>query len=312
MKALIRLIFLSAALSLIAAAACDRSREVYEKYDSSGNNTEDDPVSNRITVVTTIAPLYSFTKNIAGDAALVENILPSGAGLHEYSPTPEDVIKISKARVIIKNGLGLEPWLDKLVQNETEHEQPAGIGKKIIVDASEGVDIIPGDPHIWLSPRNVLILVNNIEKALMKADHVNAKTYAKNAEAYIKRLEGLDNEIRAGTASFKMKDFVSLHPAFRYFARDYGLRQAAVIKEFPEQEPSAQHIADVIRTIRAKNIKAIFSDTGGSHKIVDSLAKDLKLQIYNLDPLETGALYPEWYEVRMRANLEVLKTVMSQ
>ncbi len=259
----------------------------------------------KIRVITTIAPLYSFTKNIAGSYAEVENLLPSGAGPHEYSLSPEDVMKISRAQVLVKNGVGLETWLDKLTA------RGAGVNKQVVVDSSTGINIMSGDPHIWLSPKNAVIQVKNIRDALLKADPANAEQYTKNAGTYIKRLERLDRNIAEITGSLKRKEFIPLHAAFSYFARDYGLRQAAVIQELPEREPSPRHIAEVIKTIRANNIRVIFSEPGVPHKVVETLAQDLNLQVHNLDTLEKGAFYPEWYEAMMRANLEVLKMAMS-
>jgi zinc/manganese transport system substrate-binding protein len=270
------------------------------------------PKNKKIRVITTIAPLYSFAKNVAGDYADVENLLPSGAGPHEYSLSPENVMKVSKAHVLIENGVGLEKWLDKLVLQENFHSESAGVAKQIVADSSSGINIISNNPHIWLSPKNAFIQVNNIMDALVRADPVNAEHYTKNADAYIKRLEHLDREITEITGSLKRKEFVSLHSAFLYFARDYGLRQAAVIQEFPETEPTPRHITDVMNVIKTNNIRVIFSEPGVPHKVVETLAKDLNLQVYSLDTLETGAFYPEWYEERMRANLEVLKMSMNQ
>jgi len=287
---------------LIILSGCSRE-QTFEKYESPGDKGNTD--AKKIRVLTTIAPLYSFTMSVAGDHAIVENLLPSGVGPHEYSMSPEDVIKISKAAVLVKNGVGLENWLNKLTLQDKSVSQA-------FVDSSSGVKLIDNDPHIWLSPGNVIIQVRNIRDALMKADPVNAESYVKNAEDYIKRLELLDREISKITGRFRKKEFVSLHSAFSYFARDYGLMQVAVIQEFPEKEPTPRHIADVIRAIKENNIRVIFSEPRISHKVVDALAKDLNLQVYNLDTLETGALYPEWYEVRMRANLEVLKMAMNQ
>jgi zinc/manganese transport system substrate-binding protein len=229
--------------------------------------------SEKLRILTTIAPLYSFTKNIAGDLADVDNLLPSGAGPHECSFSPADIVKVSRSDVLIKNGVDLESWLDKLMIS-------AQTGKKeiVIADTSSGVEIIDNDPHIWLSPVNAVIQVKNIRDCLVKADPGNSET---------------------------------LHPAFTYFTKDYGLKQAAVIQETPEIEPSPKHIIDVIKTIEAAGIKAIFSEPRASHKIVDTIAEDLKLRVYNLDTLETGELSKEWYEERMRANLAVLKKALN-
>jgi len=267
------------------------------------------PAAAKISVITTIAPLYSFTKSVAGDYAEVENLLPSGAEPHEYSLSPEDAIKISRARVFVINGVGLETWLDKML---AESKESASQEKQIVVDSSSGVDLISKDPHIWLSPKNAVIQVKNIRDALIEADPDNAEHYVKNAGDYINRLEALDAEIRAAVGPLKKKEFVSLHSAFLYFARDYGLREAAVIQVAPEREPSPRHLADVINVIKKNNIRVIFSEPGVPHKIIETLAKDLNLKIYDLDTLETGDLHPGWYEERMRANLQVLKMAMGQ
>jgi len=261
----------------------------------------------KLKVLTTIAPLYSFAKTIAGDAANVENLLPLGTDPHDFSLSPEDIIKISRAQVVIKNGVGLEKWLDKLIldQSLSPGEKP------VIVDSSSGVNIIDSNPHIWLSPRNAMIQVTNISDALIKANPANSILYKKNTAEYLKRLKDLDRDISAAVGRLQKKEFVSVHPAFLYFARDYGLKQAAVIREFPEQEPTPAHIADVINIIRANKINFIFSEPMVSHKTVDTIAGDLKLKVFTLDTLETGELYPAWYEEKMRTNLEVLKVALS-
>ncbi len=265
----------------------------------------------KLKVLTTIAPLYSFTRNIAGDLADVDNLLPSGVGPHEYSFSPADVSKIEEAQVLIKNGVNLEDWLDKLIASAQERVAPTGKGRLTIVDTSFGVEIIDKDPHIWLSPKNAIIQVKNIRDALIKADPDNSKRYTENAEKYIKCLEKLDRDIRDEVKTWKRKEFVAFHSAFLYFTRDYGLKQVAVIQEFPEKQPTPKHIADVINTIKKTGVNAIFSEPQFSHKIVKSIAKDLKLGVFSLDTLETGALYPEWYEDKMRTNLAVLKKALS-
>jgi zinc/manganese transport system substrate-binding protein len=260
----------------------------------------------KLKILTTIAPLYCFTINITGDHADVENLLPSGAGPHEYSFIPRDVKKITQAQVLIKNGVNLEGWLDDLIVSADKK-------KLIIVDTSLGVEIIDKDPHIWLSPRNAIIQVRNITNALVRIDPEHGEIYKKNAEDYIHRLKALDEEIRDEIKTWKRKGFVAFHSAFLYFARDYGLKQAAVIQESPEKEPTPRHIVDVINTIKAANIKVIFSELQSSHKIIEAIARDLKLQVLSLDTLETGDFTtegPEWYENRIRENIKTLRKAL--
>ncbi len=270
-----------------------------------------DTSDGRLIVITTIPPIYSFTKNITGDTANVENLLPHGAEPHDYSFGPADIKKVSKAQIIIKNGLGLETWLDKLLASAAENA--AAIGQELfVVDSSSGIDVMDNDPHIWLSPARAVTQVKNIRDALIRVDTVHAETYARNAAYYIARLQTLSNEITASISTFKRKEFVAFHSAFKYFADDYGLDQAAVIQKSPGIESSPTGIARVMDIIRERDIKVIFSEPGSSHKIVNSIAGDLGLEVFALDTLETGSLSKDWYENKMRANLEVLKIALNK
>jgi len=260
----------------------------------------------KLRISTTIAPLYCFTINITGDLAEVENLLPSGVGPHEYSFTPQDVRKVALAQVLIKNGANLEDWLDDLITS---------VNKKnlTIIDTSAGIEIIDEDPHIWLSPRNAIIQVRNITKALINIDPEHSKRYKENAENYIQRLKTLDKEIKDEVKTWRRKEFIAFHSAFLYLARDYGLKQVAVIQEYPAKEPTPKHIAKVIKTIKARGIKAIFSEPRVSHKIVNTLANDLNLQVFTLDTLETGnplQIRPEWYEENIKENIITLKKAL--
>ena len=286
------------------SAACHKTEEPGGAVTAKGER------QGKLRIVTTIAPLYSYTKNIAGDTADVDNLLPSGAGPHEYAFSPSDIRKLTGAQVIIKNGAGLESWLGKLIGPAGELSKSAQ-EKPVIIDTSGGVEIIDNDPHIWLSPGNAIIQVQNIRDGLIKADPGNAEAYRDNAGVYIKQLEGLDNEIRNEIRTWKGRKFIAFHSAFRYFTRDYGLTQAAVIQETPEMEASPRHIAEVIDIIKSTGIRAIFTEPQGSHKIVRSIAGDLDLQVYSLDTMETGLLSKEWYVDTMRANVMELKKALN-
>lgn len=299
-----RLISLAVIIMSMALWSCQKNGP-----DSSGKAGLKGPrASEKLTILTTIAPLYSFTKNIAGDAANVENLLPSGAGPHDFSLSPLDAKKVSEARVLVINGVGLEAWLDKVIGSADTRS--ADHGNLIVADTSKGVDVMHKDPHIWLSPRNAVTQVLNIRDALITADPGNRDVYSANAEAYLVRLNNLDREISDEIKTWRKKEFVAFHSAFGYFARDYGLWQAAVIQKNPETEPSPRHIASVIKTIKSKGINSIFTETRASHKIISSLAKDLGLKVYSLDTLEKGSPGREWYEERMRANLAVLREAL--
>ncbi|MDO8281580.1 MAG: zinc ABC transporter substrate-binding protein [Thermodesulfovibrionia bacterium] len=259
----------------------------------------------RLRIITTIPPLYSFTKNIVGNLADVENLLPSGVGPHEYSFKPNDVKRVADARMLIKNGAGLENWLDGMIDL-------TGAGSLKVIDTSIGVDVINNDPHIWISPKNAMVQVKNITDALIKADPDNGKAYRKNSEDYIAKLKLLDEEISSAASGWSKKDFVSLHSAFLYFAKDYGLRQVGVIIESPDKIPTPGHLKDIMGKIRAAGIKAIFSEPGPHPKAVMMIAKELGVEIYRLDTMEAGDLSSGWYEEKTRANLLVMKMAFDQ
>jgi ABC-type Zn uptake system ZnuABC Zn-binding protein ZnuA len=270
-----------------------------------------DTSDGRMTILTTIPPIYSFTKNITGDIANVENLLPNGAEPHDYSFGPSDIKKVTKAQIIIKNGLGLESWLDKLLVSAEENAATTG-QELFVVDSSSGIDVMDNDPHVWLSPARAVAQVKNIRDALIRVDTANAEVYSNNAAFYINRLQTLSNDITIAVSALKKKEFVAFHSAFKYLADDYGLNQAAVIQESPGIESSPGAIANVMDIIRERDIKAIFSEPGSSHKIVNSIAGDLGLEVHALDTLETGSLSKEWYENKMRDNLEVLKKALNK
>ncbi|MEK7308321.1 MAG: metal ABC transporter substrate-binding protein, partial [Nitrospirota bacterium] len=237
-----KLIFPGILLFVVSLSACSERISDQQTEHLSGKKTV--PADTKLKVLTTITPLYCFTKNIAGDLAEVENLLPSGINPHEYSASPADVKKISEAQVLIKNGVNLELWLDRLIAS-------AGRKELAVVDSSLGIKIIGNDPHIWLSPKNAIIQAENIGVALAKADPDNSRKYMENTREYIKQLSILDEEIINEIKTWKQKEFVAFHSAFLYFEKDYGLRQVAVIQESPEKGPAPKHIANVINIIRA-------------------------------------------------------------
>jgi ABC-type Zn uptake system ZnuABC Zn-binding protein ZnuA len=178
------------------------------------------------------------------------------------------------------------------------------------VDTSSGISILNNNPHIWLSPNNAIQQVKNILKALIQIDPDNAQQYTTNASQYIKKLQILDQDIKREVNRWRYKEIVESHPAFIYFAKDYGLTISAVILETPEKEPTASHLAEVIDTIRKKHIKAIFIEHNTNTKILKTITKDLNLKEYTLDTLENGEPYPDFYEDKMRMNLAVFKNAL--
>jgi zinc transport system substrate-binding protein len=273
----------------------------------------------RIVILTTFAPVHCFTSNVAGDAADVSVLVPPNAGPHDYSFSPADIQKIARADVLVTNGAGLENWLQRGIK---------GAGRKdlLVVDTSAGIHLITGldvrplpgvraepdpdaggpNPHIWLSPINAIKQVENIRDGLLSRDPANAGTYRSNAEAYIGRLKELDDQIRAATASLPNKNLITFHDTFPYFARDYGFNVVATFEEFPGKEPSPRTIALLRETIARGNVSALFSEPQYSAKAMQTIGKEFKVPVVQLDPMETGDGSKDFYERVTRKNLDAL------
>jgi zinc/manganese transport system substrate-binding protein len=270
-------------------------------------------------VVTTFLPMYLFTKAVAGNVADVEILVPPGSEVHEYQATPENVKAIATAKVLVKNGLGVEQFLEDTVKNA---QNP----KLTEIDASQGIkplnEISPveqtakeekdhdheaGNPHVWLDPVLAKQQVTNIRDGLIAADPVNKATYEANAAAYIKELENLNSEYQQTLQKTPTCTFVTFHDAFPYLAQRYKLKQVAVV-EIPEDQLSPADVQNAVNAVKKYKVKALFSEPGVDNKLLKSLSQDLKLTLRPLDSLENGETDPQHYFKAMKANLETLET----
>lgn len=279
------------------------------------------PQSGKIKVVTTFLPMYLFTKAIAGNAANVEILVPPGTEVHEYQSTPENVKAIATANVLVKNGLGLEAFLENTVKNA---QNP----KLSEIDASTGIQplnkISPvektsqkqeendhehpeGNPHVWLDPVLAKQQIANIRDGLIAADPGNKATYESNAAAYIKQMEGLDRDFQQTLQKHPNCTFITFHDAFPYLAKRYNLKQVAVV-EIPEDQLAPTDVQNAVNAVKKYKVKALFSEPGVDNKLLASLSQDLKLTLRPLDSLETGDKNPQYYFKAMGNNLQTLES----
>jgi zinc transport system substrate-binding protein len=265
----------------------------------------------KIKVIASIAPLADFTKQVGGERVDVKLLLPPGASPHIYEPTPKAMKYISDARVFVKIGAGLEFWAEKIIK-------ASGNKKLIIVDSSSGVSLIrethshsllSADPHIWLDPVIAVGIVTKIEKALIEADPQGAQFYKQNASMFKKKLLQLDKEIFEKLKSFRIKEYVTFHPAWNYFSKRYGLKVAGVIEESPGKEPGPKHIAKIIREITRIGSRVVFVEPQFNPKIAEAVAKESGARVLFLDPIgwQKGR---ETYIDMMRYNVSVMESVM--
>jgi zinc transport system substrate-binding protein len=269
-----------------------------------------DASADKVKVVATITPLADFARQVGEARVDVTLLLPAGASPHTFEPTPKTVQELSKAKIFIRIGAGLEFWADKLVSAATRDVT--------IVTCSDGIPLIKGedhdhghavfnvDPHIWLDPIICIKIIKKIENAFSRADPSNSSYYKKNASEYISKLTSLDREISEKVRTFRTKEYITFHSAWNYFSKRYGLRVAGVIEEGPGKEPSARHIGEILRLLKGLKTKVVFAEPQSSTRIAEVIAKEAGAQVLILDDLG-GQKGRETYLDLMRYNLAVME-----
>lgn len=262
-----RTLVLASALATVLLVACGGGD------DSSGRSG--------IKVVATTTQIGALTKAVAGDKIQLSTLLQAGASAHDYEPDPSALKKISAARIVLKNGIGLDDWLDKSINS-------AG-GANAVVVVTTGVAISKSaggkedDPHVWHDPKNAKVMVDNIVKALGAADPANAALFRANGDAYNLKLDAADKEARALIDSIPAanRKMVTNHDAFGYFLRAYGLTfvGAVIPSTSSEAQPSAKELAELQDLIKREGVKAIFAEEELDPKVARELSKDTGVKI---------------------------------
>lgn len=262
----------------------------------------------KLKVVASITPLADFVKQVGGDKVDVMLLLPPGASPHTYAPTPKTIQAISKARIFIKIGAGLEFWADKLIN--------AANSRIIIVECSKGIELIKNnnqgqgvDPHIWLDPLISVQIIKKIEIALSRADPLNSSIYKRNASLYTKKLIDLNREIAEQVKTFRTKEYITFHPAWSYFSRRYGLRVVGVIKRGHGKEPTPKHLTKILKELKRMDNRIVFADSQFSPKVAEAIAQEAGGKVLILDPVG-GQKNRETYINMMRYNLSIIKRAM--
>jgi zinc/manganese transport system substrate-binding protein len=305
----LRFLRLPGALVLAAAlVACGAPREADRPTEKTTG----------IEVVTTFLPITLFTRSVAGDCATVTALVPPTTGPHDFQAKPGDLAALRQARVLVKNGLEMEAFLDKLVAS-------AGNSKLAVIDSSRGIATIGSpeehdhghghgqghshgevNPHIWLDPLRAVQQVETIRDGLVKADPSCAEGYKRNAAAYTAELRALNDELATQLKPYRGKTFIAFHDFAPYFAQRYNLK-ADFLVDVPELNPSPADLRRVAAEVRQTQLKALLSEPQEGQRSFNTLAKDLGIKISVFDPLETGsdqsASDPQTYVVVMRRNV---------
>ena len=283
----------------------------------------------KVQAVATIFSYYDALRTIGGDDVNSVIILPPGQSPHEFEPTIKDRAFAQQARLIVKNGLNIDRWMDKLA---------AGNDRALVIDVGELVkkqgvaplqtqeisvtdtkpgakreeeDTSAGNPHIWLDPRVQAMAAAAIRDALIEIDGPHKAGYTQRAAAYLDQLRKLDQDFQEAAAHFKQKNFIGFHSAYAYLARRYGLDQVAAIEELPGEGPTLAQTVNIIKLIKKDNIKVIFTENAFPAKAADMIVRETGVTTGVLQPLETYDDTQQTYVGLMRENLESLKKALN-
>lgn len=280
--------------------------------------------SGKIKVVTSLSLLKEFAERVGGERADVKSLLTGLESEHSYTPKPSDIVLIKEARVFIQIGAGLEIWVDALVKN-------AGNKGLIIVTTSEGIPLLKdtesaqnqdrqntpdgqntkdkhrlGNPHVWLDPENAKIMLKKITDALIRIDPDNKGYYLGNQAAYIREIDDLQKMLVQEVRQIKDRSIITHHQAWPYFARRFGFTIAGYIIQQVGSEPSARHLADLVRTIRREKIKVIVSEPQLNQKIPKTLADETGARLITLTPIPGAIPGTEDYLSMVKYNVDQL------
>lgn len=276
----------------------------------------------KIKVVTTFYPVYEFTKAVMGDTANVSMLIKAGTEPHDFEPSTKNVATISDADMFVYMDDSMETWVKKVKKsiNSDNLTIVRASGDMLLMagTAEEGEDHDEHeghsheyDPHVWLSPKRAVTLVENIRDTFVAKYPDKADTFKANSAAYIEKLNDLDKAYTDGLSNAKQKSFVTQHAAFGYLALDYGLNQISIAGISPEVEPSAKRIASLTKYVKKYDIKYIYFEENASSKVAETLADEAGVKTKVLNPLESltnkQIKAGEDYFSVMKENLKALK-----
>ncbi|CAN5340266.1 metal ABC transporter substrate-binding protein [soil metagenome] len=298
-----------AMLSLVLVAGCGAGG-------SSGG--EEAGSGERVQVAVTISVLQDLVEQVGGDRVEAFSIVPVGASPETFQPSPRDAGRLSEAPVVFENGLGLDAWVEDLVESAGNEEQT-------VVELSEGLETLEddeheeeqeaegehghaeGNPHLWLDVANTERYVEKVRDTLVEVDPDGAGEYEANAEEYLAELEELDGYIeeKAEDIPEERRKLVTFHDAFPYFAEAYGFELVGVVLENPEAEPGSREVAEVVRTIEEEEVPVVFTEPQFNTGLADTIAQEAGVEVrelYTDTLIEDGAA--NTYEAMMRTNID--------
>lgn len=281
----------------------------------------------QVKIVASFYPLYEIAKKVGGEYVTVKNLVPAGAEPHDYEPTPQDLMALNEAQLVIFNGAGIEPWTNNVL--------PGLMQKGIsIINESESFRLIRGeymneeaeaepdsqneaaplDPHIWLDPAQYANEAIVVAEKLAGIDPSHKDIFKQNAANFGKELADLDQLYKDGLKSCKFRSFITAHAAFGYLAKRYNLEMIPISGLSPDSEPSPKVLGDLANLIKSKGIKYVLTETLVSPKTAETLANEVGAKTLILNPLEglsdQEIAQGKDYIAVMKDNLQTLRTAL--
>ncbi|RLS24480.1 MAG: hypothetical protein DWH70_07210 [Planctomycetota bacterium] len=282
----------------------------------------------KLRVVVTYSVLGDLVKNVAADCAEIVVLVGPDGDAHTFEPTPKDGIGIADADLVFENGIGFEPWLDKL------HAASNSKARRVVV--TQGLEILEGecnhndkvgekhehedDPHVWHEVENSIHMVGIIRDKLAEADPVNSEKYKANSTKYLKRLEALHLWVLAQVEILPKdrRKLVTSHDTFGYFANRYGFQVlGTLLSSFSTEasDPSPLTFAKLVDSIKAAKVPAIFAENTQNPKVMERLAREAGVKL--APPLFTDALgkpgsQGDTYENMIRSNVTTIVDALKQ
>lgn len=271
------------------------------------NNKRDKEDNGKFKIVTSFYPIYVMTANITEGAENIElvNMTEINAGcVHNYTLTTMDMKKIEHADVFIENGLGLENFIDKIVNSNKDLK---------IIDTSQEITNLMKEndevnPHIWTSISNYIKQVENVTQGLKESNPENASIYEENSKEYIQELKELQEEYNALLQQLRGETAVTLNESFEYWGRDLGLNLTTIHTSHEESAISAENLKNVIDEMKQNNTKMIIVDVNDNLKNAETIANETGAKIYKLNSGVEGSLNKDAYIQAMKSNLEIIKS----
>lgn len=274
--------------------------------------------ADKLPVMASFSILGDLVQVVGGDRVAVTTLVGADQDAHAFELKAADAKNLLQTKLLVTNGLGFEPWAQKLVKS-------AGYKGQSLV-ASQGIKArampvekgkAEPDPHAWQDPTNVVFYVRNIAAALSKLDPVGASTFQANSEAYVKELEALDTESKAAFAAIApdKRKVITSHDAFGYFGARYSIRFLAPQGMSTEAEPSAKEVAKLIRQIQKEKIRAVFVENMSNPKLLAQLSKDAGVTVgpaLFVDALSKAGGPADSYLKLMRHNAAQLAAAIKQ